>query len=199
MSAPRIILASGSAIRATILANAGVDFEAIPAPVDEREIESGLVAEGASPEDVALALAEAKARAIAAANPSAFVIGADQTLDAGGDRWHKPGTRLEARAQLLALSGRSHRLHAAVVGAHGGEVRWRHVGTAAMTMRHLLPVQIDDYLDRAGEAALQSVGAYQVEGLGIRLFERIDGDYFAILGLPILPLLAWLRHEGVMD
>ena len=121
MSAPRIILASGSAIRATILANAGVDFEAIPAPVDEREIESGLVAEGASPEGVALALAEAKARAVAAANPSAFVIGADQTLDAGGDRWHKPGTRLEARAQLLALSGRSHRLHAAVVGAHGGD------------------------------------------------------------------------------
>lgn len=199
MNAPRVVLASGSATRGAILANAGIDFEAVPARLDERGIESELLAQGASPEGVALALAEAKARAVAAANPSAFVIGADQTLDAGGDRWHKPATRLEARAQLLALSGRSHRLHAAVVGVHGGEVRWRHVGTAVMTMRDLLPAQIDDYLDLAGEAALQSVGAYQVEGLGIRLFRRIDGDYFAILGLPILPLLAWLRDENVLD
>jgi len=195
----RIVLASQSATRGAILANAGVRFEAIPPQVDEREIESQLLARGATPEDVALALAEAKARAVGAVDPSARVIGADQTLDAGGDRWHKPASREEARDQLLALSGRSHRLHAAVAGVHGGAVRWRYVATAVMTMRELLPAEIEAYLDRVGEAALHSVGAYQIEGPGIRLFERIDGDYFTILGLPILPLLAWLRSENVLD
>jgi nucleoside triphosphate pyrophosphatase len=195
---PRIVLASASAVRGAILANAGLVFDAVPASIDERGIESGLVREGATPGDVALALAEAKARAMAATDPSAYVIGADQTLDAGGERWHKPASRAEARAQILALSGRSHRLHAAVVGAHGGEVRWRHVEAAVLTMRALSPAAVDAYLDRAGEAALQSVGAYQIEGPGIQLFDAIEGDYFAILGLPLLPLLTWLHGEGAL-
>lgn len=194
----RIILASQSATRVGILLNAGVEFEALPSRVDERQIEAPLAAAGAAPGDIALALAEAKAAAIAQADLTAWVIGADQTLEAEGERWHKPATMREARDQLLALSGRTHRLRSAVVGLHGDAPSWRHLDTATLSMRHLSPSEIDAYLGKVGETALQSVGAYQIEGPGIQLFERIEGDYFAILGLPLLPLLRWLRGEGAL-
>jgi septum formation protein len=194
----KIVLASRSATRIALLRNAGIAFEARPPAVDERAIEARLGAIDTPPDKVALALAEAKALALA--DPGeAIVIGADQTLDANGHHWHKPGSMDEAKAQLLALSGRTHRLHAAVAGVRSGSVRWRHVDTAALTMRPLTSAGIDAYLGRVGEMALQSVGAYQIEGPGIQLFETIDGDYFTILGLPLLPLLKWLRHEGALQ
>ena len=194
----RIILASTSPTRIGILRNAGVPVDALPPRVDERLVEAPLVAAGAAAGDIALALAEAKALGIGKADRAACVIGADQTLEARGERCHKPATLGEARDQLLALSGRSHQLHSAVVGVHGGTVKWRHLDTAVMTMRRLSPADIDAYLDRVGERALGSVGAYQIEGPGIQLFERIAGDHFTILGLPLLPLLKWLRDEGAL-
>jgi septum formation protein len=194
-----IVLASQSATRVAILRNAGLDFEAVPADVDERGIEADLVAAGATAGDIALALAEAKAAAVAAQRPGAIVVGADQTLDAEGERWHKPASRAEARTQLMALSGRTHHLRSAVVGMRGGSVRYRRIDTAAMTMLPFGPEEVDAYLDRVGDRALASVGAYQIEGPGIQLFERIEGDYFTVLGLPLLPLLAWLREEGALS
>jgi len=193
----RIVLASRSATRIAMLRNAGVAFEAVSSAVDERAVEAGLVAAGASAGAVALALAEAKARA-AAAEEDALVIGADQTLEAGGERWHKPADLGEARRQIAALSGRSHKLHSAVVGLRPGHLPWRYLATATLTMRALSPDEIEAYLDRAGAAATASVGAYQIEGPGIQLFETIEGDYFTILGLPLLPLLKWLRHAGAL-
>jgi septum formation protein len=195
----RIVLASQSATRVAILRNAGVAFEAVPSRIDERGVEAGLVSAGASPGDIALALAEAKARACAGADAAAHIIGADQTLDAEGQRWHKPASLDEARRQLIALSGRSHKLHSAVVGLNGDAPPWRCVDTAVLTMRTLSPAEIDGYLDRVGGKAVESVGAYQIEGPGIQLFDRIEGDYFTILGLPLLPLLKWLRDEGALE
>lgn len=194
----RLVLASQSTTRVAILRNAGLDFEALPSRIDERRVETQLAAAGASPGDIALALADAKARACAEADATAHVIGADQTLDAGGERWHKPASLDEARHQLMALSGRSHRLHSAVVGLHGDAPPWRCLDTAVLTMRPLSSSEIDDYLGRVGEKAVESVGAYQIEGPGIQLFDRIEGDYFTILGLPLLPLLKWLRDEGAL-
>jgi septum formation protein len=194
----RLVLASQSTTRVAMLRNAGVAFEALPSRVDERRVETPLVAAGASPGAIALALAEAKARACAEADATAHVIGADQTLDAGGERWHKPANVEEARHQLVALSGRSHRLHSAVVGLHGDAPPWRCLDTAVLTMRPLSAAEIDDYLGRVGGKAAESVGGYQIEGPGIQLFDRIEGDYFTILGLPLLPLLKWLRDEGVL-
>ncbi len=195
----RIILASTSPTRIGILRNAGVPIEALPPRIDERLVEAPLAASGKSPGEIALALAEAKALAIGKADRAAYVIGADQTLEAKGERWHKPATMGEARDQLLALSARSHQLHSAVVGVHDGTVQWRHLDSAVMTMRPLSLAEIDAYLDRVGETALTSVGAYQIEGPGIQLFDRIQGDYFTILGLPLLPLLKWLREEGTLE
>ena len=129
--------------------------------------------------------------------PTDAVIGADQTLECEGKRFSKPASREEARAQIAALAGRTHALHSGLAGVRDGAVVWRHVETARLTMRALSAAEIDAYLDRAGDAALASVGAYQIEGVGIQLFERIEGDYFTILGLPLLPLLKWLREEGV--
>ena len=180
-----------------MLQNAGVAFEAISSAVDERALERELLAAGASPGAVALALAEAKARAIPAER-EAFVIGADQTLEAAGERWHKPTDCDEARRQIAALSGRSHQLHSAVVGLRPGYPPWRHLATATLTMRKLKAEEVEAYLDQAGAAATASVGAYQIEGPGIQLFETIEGDYFTILGLPLLPLLKWLREAGAL-
>jgi septum formation protein len=194
----RIILASQSTTRITLLRNAGVDFATQSPELDERAVEASLVSAGAAPDKIALALAEAKAMGVADSG-EACVIGADQTLDANGERWHKPATMEEARAQLLALSGRSHRLHAAVAGAYRGAVCWRHIDIAVLTMRPLTSDEIDAHLERVGEKALTSVGAYQIEGPGIQLFDRIEGDYFAILGLPLLPLLNWLREQGALE
>jgi septum formation protein len=181
-----------------MLKAAGVAFEAVPSSVDERAAEAPLIAREASPAEVASALAEAKAIDVSARSQGALVIGADQTLDLDGARWTKPGTTAMAREQLARLSGRAHRLHSAVAVARDGAVTWRHVATATLTVRPLTASVIDAYLAAAGDAVLGSVGAYQLEGLGARLFDRIDGDYFTILGLPLLPLLARLREEGVL-
>jgi septum formation protein len=195
---PPLVLASQSTTRVAMLRNAGLDFDAVPSSVDERAVEAGLLADGAMPGDIALGLAAAKAVDVAAARPGAIVVGADQTLEAEGARWHKPASRAEARAQLLALAGRTHHLRSAVVLVRDGAVAWHHVDTAALTMRAFAPDEVDAYLDRVGDRALASVGAYQIEGPGICLFARIAGDYFTILGLPLLPLLARLRTEGVL-
>ena len=194
----RIILASTSPTRIALLSAAGVDFEAMPPGVDEREVETPLLAAGKSPAEIALALAVAKAQALAGKFPEACVIGADQTLDCDGRRWTKPATLTEACEQLMALAGRTHQLHSAVAGARRGAVIWRHLDSARLTMRRLSPAFIADYLEKVGDAALTSVGGYQLEGRGIQLFERIEGDHFTILGLPLLAVLKWLREEGAI-
>jgi septum formation protein len=194
-----ILLASGSPFRRKLLENAGIDFDAIPASTDERAMEATLEGSGASPEDVALVLAEAKALDVSAKNPDAIVIGTDQTLSLDDTIFHKPADMEGARRHLLKLSGKTHHLNSAVVLARNGETLWRHVAVARLTMRKLEPDFIGRYLSRVGDKALSSVGAYQVEGEGIQLFEEIEGDYFTIVGLPLLPLLVALREQGAID
>jgi septum formation protein len=192
-----VVLASASSARRALLQASGVLFDVRPAGIDERAVEVPLIAGGASPADLASALADEKAVAVSLQDGDALVIGADQTLDVDGNRWTKPANLAEAREQLARLSGREHRLHSAVAIARGGTLHWRHREEARLTLRPLTAAEIDAYLAEVGEAsALMSVGAYQIEGPAIRLFERIDGDYFAILGLPLLPLLRYLRGEG---
>ncbi|MBA4206990.1 MAG: septum formation inhibitor Maf [Polymorphum sp.] len=191
-----LVLASGSSIRATLLRNAGLDFAVDPAGVDEREIERPLLEAGAEPQEIALVLGKAKALDVALRRPGDLVIGADQVLGLGSTRFTKPADLAAARAQLALLAGKTHELHSSVVVAKGGEVLWSHVSTARLQMRVLSDAELDVYLAMAGSAALSSVGCYQLEGLGIRLFERIEGDYFTILGLPLLPLLGFLREKG---
>jgi len=195
----RLLLASGSQTRRSLLANAGVDFDAVSPGLDERAAEQPLLDAGATSEDVALALAMAKATMVSERYPDALVIGADQTLELDGSRLTKPENMDAARRQLLILSGRTHRLHSAVACARAGEVVWQMVDTASLTMRRLEPAVIGRYLAAVGEGALQNVGAYQLEGRGIQLFEAIEGDFFTILGLPMLPLLRFLRSEGVLE
>lgn len=195
----RLILASGSPFRKKLLENAGIDFEATPAAIDERAVEAPLEGSGASPEDVALVLAEAKALNVSGRHPEAMVIGSDQTLSLGDTLLHKPTDMEQARRRLLALSGKTHHLNSAVVLARGGETLWRHVGVARLTMRPLDPAFVGRHLSRVGDVALSSVGAYQIEGEGIQLFDRIEGDYFTIVGLPMIPLLAALRERGAID
>jgi nucleoside triphosphate pyrophosphatase len=196
LTASKIVLASASASRQTLLTAAGIAFVAKPADIDERSIEAPLLAAGRGPDAIAMALAEAKALAVGAGD--ALVIGADQVLSLDGRQWHKPADLSEARRQLAALGGRTHRLHTAVAAVRGQAVTWRHAETAAMTMRPMSAAVIDAYLAEVGERALSSVGAYQIEGPGIRLFDAIDGDYFSILGLPLLPLLRFLRENGTI-
>ncbi len=191
-----LILASGSSARSAVLSAAGVTFTVRPTDIDERAVEIPLIAGGASPGDIAIALAEEKSLAVSRSAPGAIVVGADQTLDLDGERWHKPADLAEARRQIARLAGHTHRLTSGVAAARDGRILWRHVATAQMTMRRLTDTDIDAYLAEAGARAAGSVGAYQIEGPGIRLFETIDGDYFTILGLPLLPLLAFLRSEG---
>lgn len=195
----RLILASGSPFRKKLLEKAGIDFEAIPAAIDERAVEAPLEGSGASPEDVALVLAEAKALDVSEKHPEAMVIGSDQTLSLGDTLFHKPADMEQARRRLLDLSGKTHHLNSAVVLARGGETLWRHVGIARLTMRPLDPAFVGRHLSRVGDVALSSVGAYQIEGEGIQLFDRIEGDYFTIVGLPMIPLLAALRERGTID
>lgn len=195
----KLILASGSATRRMLLANAGLSFEVHPAALDERAAEEPLLRAGASPEDLALALAMAKAAEVAEQRPDDLVIGADQILELDGKRLTKPDDMEAARRQLLSLSGRTHQLHAAIACARGGEIAWHHVDTAHLTMRRLDPASIGRHLARSGPEVLNSVGAYQLEGPGVQLFETIEGDYFTILGLPLLPLLAFLRRQGIIE
>lgn len=191
------VLASGSIHRRRLLENAGVVVEAVPAAISERHVEAALG--DTTPDDVALVLAEAKALDVSERRPGAIVIGCDQTLSLGGDILHKPADMEEARRRLLTLSGRTHELNSAVVLVRDGETLWRHVAIARMTMRTLDPGFVGRHLSAAGPGVLDSVGAYQIEGPGIQLFESIDGDYFTIVGLPLLPLLAELRRQEAID
>lgn len=197
--AEKLILASASPFRKALLADAGLDVEAVPAEVDERALEAPLQGSGTSPEDVALILAEAKALDVSERRPGALVLGCDQTLSVGDEIFHKPADMEGARRHLLALSGKTHQLNSAAVLVRDGQVLWRHVGIANLTMRRLDPAFIGRHLARVGDKALQSVGAYQVEGEGIQLFDRIEGDHFTIVGLPLLPLLDELRKLGAID
>jgi septum formation protein len=191
-----LILASQSRARQALLANAGIAFEAIPADIDERALQSdsGLSA----PAEIASLLAGEKALSVSSHHPDRIVVGADQTLALGEQLFSKPAGRAQAAEQLRALSGNSHDLHSAVAVARDGKILFAHVSIARMTMRELSGAEVRTYLDEAGEAVTTSVGAYQLEGLGIHLFERIEGDHFTILGLPLLPLLAFLRGEGLL-
>ncbi|MGJ8569109.1 MAG: Maf-like protein [Hoeflea sp.] len=193
----RLVLASASPFRKTLLENAGLVFDIEPAQIDERAVEEPL--SDLTPEDVASVLAEAKAQDVSSRNPGAIVIGPDQTLSLEGTIYHKAANMDEARRRLLALSGRTHELNSAVVLVRDGETIWRHMSISRMTMRDLDPGFIGRHLSNVGDRALSSVGAYQFEGEGIQLFERINGDYFTIIGLPLLPLLAQLRELGAID
>lgn len=194
-----IILASGSPFRKAMLENAGVAFTAVRPEIDERAVESAVEGSGLTPEDLASILAEAKALDVSQRHPGALVIGTDQTLSLGDEVLHKPQDMEEARRRLLALSGKTHQLNSAVVLMRDGEVLWRHVGVARLTMRELDPGFIGRHLSAVGDKALTSVGAYQIEGRGVELFEAIDGDHFTIVGLPLLPLLKKLRETGAID
>jgi septum formation protein len=187
----RLVLASTSPTRAKLLRDAGLSFDVERPEVDEDAVQRGMAGAAA----IARELAAQKALAVSRRMPNALVIGADQTLECVG-LFTKPADRTAAAAQLARLAGREHHLYTAVAVARSGAIAWQHLATVAMTMRPVTAGEIDRYLDRAGAAALASVGAYQVESLGIQLFKRIDGDWFAILGLPLLPLLAYLRTEG---
>jgi septum formation protein len=189
-----LILASASATRKTLLTQAGLVFSAMPADIDERALESAAHEAGADGRDVALLLAKAKAANVAKAHPGAFVIGADQTLSLGTELLHKPVNRADAALQLDRLKGKTHRLHAAVTLVQHDVLLWSDIQTAELTMREFTDDDRDDVLAREGEAILSSVGGYRLEGPSIRLFEAISGDYFTILGLPLLPLLAALRE-----
>ncbi|MHA6642655.1 Maf-like protein [Mesorhizobium sp. A623] len=195
----KIILASSSPFRKALLVNAGIAVEAIAAGVDERALEAPLQDSGVSPEDVALVLAEAKAVDVSEKKPGSLVLGCDQTLSLGDEVFHKPADMEGARRHLLALSGKTHQLNSAAVLVRDGVVLWRHGGIANLTMRKLDPAFIGRHLARVGEKALGSVGAYQIEGEGIQLFETIEGDYFTIVGLPLLAVLAELRKLGAID
>jgi septum formation protein len=195
----RIILGSGSVFRRRLLENAGVEVEVDRPRIDERAVEASVEDSGLTPADLAAILAEAKAVEVSERNPGRLVIGCDQTMALEDRVFHKPADMEAARRQLLALSGRTHELNSAVVLARDGAAQWRHVGVARLTMRTLDPAFVGRHLARVGEAALQSVGAYQIEGEGIQLFERVEGDYFTIVGLPLLPLLAELRRLGAID
>ena len=199
-TAPHLILASVSNSRAQILRDAGLVFEIKPANVDESAIREILAAGGAAPDpiDVAEILARTKAETISADYPDALVIGADQVLSVEGKIFEKPKDMEAARETLLRLSGNTHLLHAALSIAVAGETIWHTSDRAALTMRALSPEFIGRYLAAAGKQVCQSVGAYQLESLGSHLFERIDGDYFTILGLPLLPLLQVLRERKII-
>lgn len=192
-----LILASQSRVRQTLLSNAGLSFEAKPAAIDERVIQknSGLIAAG----EIAAHLAREKARSVSLQSPGRYVIGADQTLECEGRMFNKPAGRAGAAEHLCALSGRTHALHAAIAVVRNGEALFENVSVARLTMRELSEDTIRAYLDVAGDAVTTSVGAYQLEGLGVHLFDRIEGDHFTILGLPLLPLLAFLRGEGLLS
>ena len=194
-----LVLASGSKIRAELMQNAGLSIDVDPADVDERAVEAPLLEAEFPPEDLASVLAEAKANDVSGRRSGDLVVGADQILAFEGERRTKPENMEAARRQLLAFSGKTHELHSAVVISQNGEAIWSHVSTARLTMRDLSPPFIGHYLAAAGDAVLSSVGAYQLEGLGVQLFEKIEGDYFTILGLPMLPLLEQLRSLKVIE
>ena len=191
-----LILASQSSARKMLLANAGLAFEAVIADIDERSIQAA--SKLSNPREIALLLAREKAKAVSADRPGSYVIGADQTLALGTRLFNKPGGRTQALAQLRDLAGQTHELNSAVAVAQDGRIVFDDVSVARMTMRDVSEAELSAYLDAAGDDVTRSVGAYQLEGLGIHLFARIEGDHFTILGLPLLPLLAYLRSEQLI-
>jgi septum formation protein len=191
-----LVLASRSAARRALLDAAGIPLEVRPADLDERRLEIGATSQ--KPTAIAAHLARAKAAAASGSQPGRLVLGADQTLALDGKRFSKPVDRAAARAQLCALSGHTHELHSAIAFVQDTTVLFEHIGTARLAMRVLSDRFIDIYLDAVGRAATASVGAYQIEGPGLQLFERIDGDYFTILGLPLLAVLDFLRRRGCL-
>ena len=195
---PRLVLASASASRKAVLQHAGLRFAARAAQIDEAEVKRAGKAEGARADEVALLLAELKARRIARGDQDAVVIGCDQLLVCEGRWFDKPADMEEARAHLQALRGRRHTLVTAVLCQRGEQRLWHHVAHPTLTMRGFSDEFLDTYLDREGEALLATVGAYRLEGLGAHLFDVIDGEHSAILGLPLLPLFGFLRQHGVL-
>lgn len=191
-----LLLASASEIRLQLLRNAGLEVTAVPARVDEEAIKAALVAENAKPHDIADALAEVKARKISEKNPDGLVLGCDQVLAFNGHVFGKPEDIDAARAQLWQFRNETHQLLSAVVLYDGAKPVWRHISKASLTMRALSDDYLDDYLTRNWPSARHSVGAYKLEEEGVRLFSAIDGDYFTILGLPLLPLLSYLGTRG---
>ena len=191
-----LVLASQSRARQMLVANAGIDFEAVPAEIDERAVQQASNLSMAS--DIAALLAREKSLSVSLRLSGRYVVGADQTLALGSRLFSKPAGRAQAAEQLRALAGDTHELYSAVAVARDGAILFADVTRARMTMRRLGEAEIDAYLDQAGEAVTSSVGAYQLEGLGIHLFERIEGDHFTILGLPLLQLLAFLRSERLL-
>lgn len=194
-----IVLASSSDIRARLMRSAGLDIRVQPARVDEDSVKAALMAEGATPRDLADTLAEMKARKIAERMPDDLVLGCDQVLALGRQVFSKPGTPAEAADQLRALRGQSHHLLSAIVLYDRGEPVWRHVGTVRLTMRDFSEDWLAAYIDRNWESIRHSVGGYKLEEEGIRLFTCIEGDYFTVLGLPLLPLLAYLGQRGFIE
>ena len=197
MPATPLILASTSESRRRLLGDAGLSFEIVPPGVDEDEAKRSLAAERAPPQDVAEALAELKAVRVSGRHPAALVIGGDSTLACNGRLFDKPPTVAAARQQLLELRGQTHDLISSVVVAQGGARIWHHTERGRLTMRPFDEVFLDAYLARAGDSVTTSVGAYRLESVGAHLFSRVEGDYFTILGLPLLPLLSFLQSHGI--
>jgi septum formation protein len=197
-SAPApLILASKSLARRTMLSAVGIPIEIVHAQIDERAIERTL-GEKRDPDELALLLSWEKASAVSFNLPSRIVVGADQTLAMGSVRFNKPANRDEAREQLRRLRGQSHTLHSAVTVVQDGSVQFKVVDTARLRMRNFSDKFLEEYLEAVGPSVTQSVGAYQLEKLGVHLFERVEGDYFTILGMPLLPLLAYLRQQAFL-
>ena len=195
----KLILASKSPYRAQMLKNAGLTIECVGAKIDERSVEKPLIEADMLPADIAEVLAIAKAEEVAARYPGDLIIGSDQVLALGDEMLHKPEDMEAARRRLLALSGKTHELHSAVVLYHEGQMIWSHVETTTIKFRQLTPQFVGRHLASVGQKALTSVGAYQVEGEGIQLIEKIDGDFFSIIGMPLLPLLSELRQIGILE
>ncbi|MEZ8015675.1 MAG: nucleoside triphosphate pyrophosphatase [Ascidiaceihabitans sp.] len=194
-----VILASGSEIRAQMLRQAGVDFDVQVARVDEQMIREALVADGALPRDIADALAESKARKVAQKNYDAFVIGCDQVLEFNGNLLSKPKSPDEAIDQIIAMRGERHTLLSAAVIYNEGKPIWRHVGQVRLRMRDATDAYISGYVERNWDSIQNSVGGYKLEEEGVRLFHSVEGDYFNVLGMPLLPLLAFLTLRGVIE
>jgi septum formation protein len=197
MPSPKLILASASHSRRELLSHAGLAFEIKPSGVDEAEATRSLTAARAAPQEIAEKLAEMKALRVSARHGTAMVVGGDSTLACNGRLFDKPPNMDAARKQLLALRGQTHELFSSVVVARSGARLWHWNERARLTMRPFTEEFLDAYLARAGDTVLTSVGAYRLEGLGAHLFSRVDGDYFTILGLPLLPLLSFLAGHGI--
>lgn len=197
--AETLVLASASPSRRMLMENAGLKFQAVAAQIDERAVEREIEHRALGPDELALELACCKALEVSSRFPQALVIGCDQTMSLGQQVFHKPADRAEARANLLLLRGRTHRLNSGVALVRGGREIWRNLSTADLSMREFSDAFLEDYLVRCGDDVMKSVGCYQLEGIGIQLFNSISGDYFTILGLPLLPLLEQLRTLGELD